>query len=190
MIKENSEDAYSLMIDKYMPIIKRIADDYLKQYANLNMDREELIQEGIMGLINAINSFVERKNCIFYTYAILLIRREMMKHIRTCSRGKNLILTLSKSIYDDVYENELFFEDTLYRKQDLVEEEVLSNYYDSLLYYFKYKLDNNNSLIYELKINNFSNGEIAKLLSLSYKKVDNNWRLIKKKLLVYLQDKI
>ncbi|MBR4261893.1 MAG: sigma-70 family RNA polymerase sigma factor [Bacilli bacterium] len=175
------------MIEKYSPIIKKQADMFIKKYPNLNMDKDELIQEGILGLINAIDSFTERRNCIFYTYAVLLIKREMLKHIKKCSCSKNLVLTLSKSISESVYENELFLEDTIYSKKDLVEEVVLSNYYERLLNNFKYELSIKESPIYELRINNFSNKEISILLDLPYKSVDNNWRSIKKKLLDYIQ---
>ncbi len=190
MIEEKSEDAYYLMIDKYIPIIKSMADVCMKKYPSYNMDKDELIQEGILGLLNAINSFTERRNCIFYTYALVLIKREMYKHIKKCSRGKNLILTLSKSISDDIFENELFLEEALYDKKDLVEEKVLSNYYESLIYNFKYELSSKDSTIYELKVNNFSNKEISLLLAIPYKSVDNSWRIIKKKLVNYIQERI
>ena len=154
------------------------------------MDRDELIQEGTLGLLSAVDSFSERKNCIFYTYAILLIKREMLKYMKKCSCSKHLILTLSKSISEVVFDNELYLEDTIYNNKDLVEEKVLSNYYEELLYYFKYELSYKESSIYELRINNFSNKEISILLDLSYKTVDNNWRLIRKKLLDYIQQRI
>jgi RNA polymerase sporulation-specific sigma factor len=190
MIGEKSEDAYYLMINKYIPIIKNAADLCIKKYPSYNMDKEELIQEGIIGLINAINSFTENKNCIFYTYALVLIKREMYKHITRCSRGKNLILTLSKSMQETLCDDELFFEDTLYCKKDLVEEEVLAKYYEEIIYNFKYELDGKASSIYELKMNNFNTREISILLELSYKSVDNSWRIIKKKLVNYIQEKI
>ena len=175
------------MINKYNPIIKKQADIFIKKYPSLNMDRDELVQEGTLGLINAIDSFSERRNCIFYTYAILLIKREMIKHTKRCSCSKNLILTLSKSFSESVFENELYLEDTLFEKKDLVEEKVLSNYYEQILNAFKYELKLKEALIYELRINNFSNKEISILLDLPYKSVDNNWRLIKIKLLEYIQ---
>ena len=189
LIGEKNEDAYTLVINKYNPIIKKQADLFIKNYSNLNMDRDELIQEGILGLINAVDSFTERRNCIFYTYAILLIKREMLKYVKKCSSSKNLILTLSKSISETVFDNDLYLEDMLYTKKDLVEENVLSNYYEQLLYEFKYELSYKESPIYELRINNFSNKEISTLLDLSYKSVDNNWRTIKKKLIYYLQQR-
>ena len=61
MISEKNEDAYSIMIDKYQPLISKYAEQYYQKYDNRGIEKEELIQEGILGLINATISVIMSK---------------------------------------------------------------------------------------------------------------------------------
>jgi RNA polymerase sporulation-specific sigma factor len=187
MISENNEEAYSLMLEKYQPMITKYADYYLNKYDSQGLEKDELIQEGTIGLINAINYYMEKENCIFYTFANIIIRREMERYIKKTLRYKQQILTNATSIQDIIVNDDICLEDTLYKEVDLVE--MISNdlYYKRVLYNFKYELTDTQSQIYELRLNNFSNKEISKLLDLNYKTVDNCIRLMKEKFKKYIQ---
>ena len=190
MISENNEEAYSLMINKYRPLIVKYADYYFQKYNNRGIDKEELIQEGIIGLINAISSYVIQDKCIFYTFANLVIKREMERYIKKNMRNKHLILTNATSISEPIGNDDLVIEDTIYRSCDKVEEICDDNYYRKILYEFKYELSPIQSQVFELRLNNFSNKEIAVLLDVNYKSVDNSIRLMKLKFKNYIQEKI
>ena len=58
------------------------------------------------------------------------------------------------------------------------------------MYNFKYELPEVQSQIYELRLNNFTNKEIAKLLDITYKRVDNSIRLMKIKFKNYIQSNL
>ena len=187
MISENNEDAYSIMVEKYQPIIIKYADYYLNKYNSQGIEKDELIQEGTIGLINAINFYMEKENCLFYTFANLVIRREMERYIKKNLRYKQQVLTNASSIHDIVANDDIHLEDTIFKETDLVE--MISNeiYYQNILYNFKYELTNTQSQIYEMRLNNFSNKEISKLLDINYKTVDNCIRLMKEKFKKYIQ---
>lgn len=187
MIGENNEDAYSLMIDKYQPLINKYADYYYRQYNNRGIEKDELVQEGIVGLINAINFYMNQDKCIFYTFAKLVIKREMERYIKRTMRNKQLILTTATSFSEPIGLDDLVIEDTLYNINDNVETIVNDNFYRKLLYDFKYELSFLQSQIYELRLNNFSNKEIAVLLDINYKSVDNCLRIMKSKFKNYIQ---
>ena len=55
---------------------------------------------------------------------------------------------------------------------------------------FKYELSDRQALVYELKFNNFTNKEIASLLDLNYKSVDNALKLIRQKIRKYISREI
>lgn len=190
MISENSEDAYSLMIDKYQPLIRKYADYYMRRYKSYGIEVDELIQEGTIGLINAINSYMNQDKCIFYTFANLIIRREMSRYIKKNMRNKHLVLTNAISMAEEIGVDDLLIEETLYKEEGLVEFLSEEQYYSTLLYKFKYELSDIQSMIYELRLNNFSNKEIAVLLDITYKNVDNSIRLIKNKFKNYIQSKL
>lgn len=187
MISENDEDAYSMMLDKYQPLISKYADYYIKKCDNPGIEREELIQEGTIGLINAINYYMEKEDCLFYTFANLVIKREMERYIKKNMRYKQQILTNATSIHEVIVNRDIRLEDTLFKELDLVE--MISNdiYYKKVLYDFKYELSNTQSQVYELRLNNFSNKEISILLDINYKSVDNCIRLMKEKFKKYIQ---
>jgi len=187
MISENNEDAYSLMIEKYRPLIIKHANYYLKKYDNKGIELDELIQEGTIGLINAISAYMEQDKCIFYTFANLIIKREMERYIKKNMRNKHLILTSATSMSELIGVDNLSLEDTLYNEIDNIETIINDKFYQKILYEFKFELSDIQSQIYELRYNNFSNQEIAKLLDISYKSVDNSIRLMKIKFKNYIQ---
>lgn len=190
MISENNENAYGIMVDKYTPLIKKYASFYLKKYPNIRLDKDELIQEGTVGLINAVNSFQLNKNVIFYTFATLIIKREMARYIKNKLSFKNLMISSSYSLDEPLKDDDLFFSDVIYQDKDLVERQVISNSYEIILYNFKYELNDIQGQIYELRLNNFSNREISILLDIKYKSVDNSMRTIRNKLDNYLKRNI
>jgi RNA polymerase sporulation-specific sigma factor len=187
MISENDENAYSMMIDKYQPLINKYADYYIYRYNNHGIEKEELIQEGTIGLISAINNYAEKEDCIFYTFANLVIKREMERYIKKSMRYKQQILTNATSINETVFNEEIILEDTLFNEVDLVENISSEIYYRQVLYRFKYELTSLQAQVYELRLNNFSNKEISVLLDINYKSVDNCIRLTKEKFKKYIQ---
>jgi RNA polymerase sporulation-specific sigma factor len=190
MISESNEDAYSLMLDKYHPLVLKHAEYYVNMYNNRGIEKEELIQEGTIGLINAINAYMNQEDCIFYTFANLLIKREMERYIKKNMRNKQLILTSSVSIFESIGIDDLVLEDTLFDIADSVESIIEDTYYRKVLYDFKFELNDIQSQIYELRLNSFSNKEISILLDIKYKTVDNCIRLMKIKFKNYIQRKI
>lgn len=190
MISENDEDAYSIMLEKYQPIINKYAEYYHQKCNNRGIEKEELIQEGRIGLINAINCYISKENCIFYTFALLVIKREMERYIKKNMRNKQLILTSAISINEIVVNDELSLEDTLFKDIDMVEPTFNDVYYKKLLYEFKYELSDLQSLVYELRLNNFNNKEISILLDTNYKTIDNCIRLMKEKFKKYIQKNV
>ena len=190
MISENNEDAYSLMIDKYQPLVQKCAVHYYNHYYQYGVEKDELLQEGNLGLINAIKFYNKSDKCLFYTFAIVVIKREMERHIKRNLRYKHRVLTNATSLNDTIGYGDLVIEDTLYNINDNVERIIDDKYYWQILYEFKFELSDFQSQVFELRLNNFSNREIATLLDVTYKRVDNAIRLIKQKFKSYIQIKI
>jgi len=121
--QENDEQEYSsdLMIDEDMVELAKygdsIAQEYLinkyknfvrakaRSYFLIGADREDIIQEGMIGLFKAIRDFKGDKLSSFRAFAELCITRQIITAIKTATRKKHIPLnsyvSLNKPIYDE-----------------------------------------------------------------------------------------
>lgn len=181
LVGENNEEVYNSIYAKYKPLIHKMAKTLCENYKSALVEYDDLFQEGMYGLNNAIKNFNGKSGSLFYTLAKLCISREMNGYITKMLRGKNIILSSAVS-FDTPITNGFVVEDTLYSHDDSVEFKFESIEMEKYMLDLKYELKDEYMPVYELKLNGFSNAAIANLLDLRYKDVDNYLRSIKKTL--------
>lgn len=180
LINDDNEMAYGIIFSKYKPIISHFARELRNKFYNIGVEYDDLYQEGMIGLNEAIKKYNTNNSNTFYTLAILCIKREMQRLIIHSTRGKNILLNNAKSIDDFIFDNGLTLEETIYDERQIIDFYLKeSNFYEYFLN-IKYKLNVRYMPIFELKINGFSNTEISILLDIPYKRVDNALYNIKK----------
>ena len=182
LVGENNEEVYNSIYAKYKPLIHRMAKTLCENYKSALVEYDDLFQEGMYGLNNAIKSFNGKSGSLFYTLAKLCISREMNGYVAKMLRGKNMILSSAVSFDTPISKNGFVVEDTLYSHDDSVELQFESIEMEKYILDLKYELKDEYMPVYELKFNGFSNAAIATLLDLRYKDVDNYLRSIKKTL--------
>lgn len=182
LVGENNEEVYNSIYAKYKPLIHRMAKTLCEKYKSVLVEYDDLFQEGMYGLNNAIKSFNGKSGSLFYTLAKLCISREMNGYVAKMLRGKNMILSSAVSFDTPISKNGFVVEDTLYSHDDSVELQFESIEMEKYILDLKYELKDEYMPVYELKLNGFSNAAIANLLDLRYKDVDNYLRSIKKTL--------
>lgn len=182
LVGENNEEVYNSIYAKYKPLIHRMAKTLCENYKSALVEYDDLFQEGMYGLNNAIKSFNGKSGSLFYTLAKLCISREMNGYVAKMLRGKNMILSSAVSFDTPISKNDFVVEDTLYSHDDSVELQFESIEMEKYILDLKYELKDEYMPVYELKLNGFSNAAIANLLDLRYKDVDNYLRSIKKTL--------
>lgn len=182
LVGENNEEVYNSIYAKYKPLIHRMAKTLCENYKSALVEYDDLFQEGMYGLNNAIKSFNGKSGSLFYTLAKLCISREMNGYVAKMLRGKNMILSSAVSFDTPISKNDFVVEDTLYSHDDSVELRFESIEMEKYILDLKYELKDEYIPVYELKLNGFSNAAIANLLDLRYKDVDNYLRSIKKTL--------
>lgn len=100
-------DALDFLISKYRLFVKAKA----RSYFLVGADREDIIQEGMIGLYKAIRDFKEDKLASFRAFAELCITRQIITAIKTATRQKHIPLnsyvSLDKPIYDEDSERTL-----------------------------------------------------------------------------------
>lgn len=174
-----NEDANEIMIYKYRPLTVNLAKKLIK-YCNGGIDLNDLIQEGLVGLNEAINSFREDKETNFGTYAKLCIERRMYSLVKSTRTYKNKILNESISLEDEDETNiDRFLIDNSNNPSDMVEE---NDYQENILIELSKQLTDLEKQVFELKKNDFNYKEIAEILDKDPKVIDNTIQRIKTKL--------
>lgn len=180
LIGENDEDAYNELNNKYNRVIKNIAKRIYNNSKYYGFELDDICQIGSYGLYKAVEMFDEKQGVLFYTYAISVITKEIMTFIRNYSRDKHNILSdstsMNKQIDDDGKSMENFIVNCDNISDDFNNFEISKKIID-----VKHDLPFIHSLVFELRLNNFSNKEITILLDIGYKKLDNILRYIKAK---------
>ena len=74
---------------------KSLVNQIARKYFLLGGDRDDVLQEGMIGLFNAINSYDEKKNDNFKNYASRVVEREIINAIRKENTRKNSVLNSS-----------------------------------------------------------------------------------------------
>lgn len=183
LISENTSEAYDAVFEKYSPAINYFSKKYLNMVAGKGIDENDLYQEGMIGLNEAINNYREQKNIKFSTFAFTCIQRKMFSAIKNVNRQKHKILNDSYSL-DYKYNEELDFSSNLLCATSSSVEDLLVDREHNDIFRSKLKkeLTPFENEVYELKINNFSNEEIASMLSRTYKSIESVLRRIRIKI--------
>lgn len=181
LISENNEAAYNDIFSKYNNIIMIEAKKFYNKCRYLGISLDDIYQAGLYGFSLAISNFNENEGVLFYTCAITFITREIQTFIRNSGRQKHNVLSDCISLDKTIDEDGNTMDNLIDSGFDMIKQ--YSDYQNTKrLLEFKHDLPFLYSLIYELRINNFSNKEISMLLDIKYKAVDNAMRYIKNKL--------
>lgn len=171
MIRENDEDARDLMLQKYLPIIKKLASKFYELYKGNGADYDDFVQEGLISLNRAINSFGEANNTLFYTYAITCINRHLITYCRNITSKKHMVLNLSEREEETLFS----FKDNNNVERDFLFREVEKEFIE-----FKNSFDFLDSNIFELRFNGFGYKEISTLLDIPISMVDSKLMKIRR----------
>ncbi len=181
MIYEKNEDAESLLYKVYYDLIKYKAYKYVYIGRKVGLDIEDLIQEGYIGLSQAILDFRDDREAIFSTFANLCIEREIQSCILKAQRKKHSILNESFSIDQEVVEGSDLSQviSTIDASPDLVVLSMLSEKKDLKKIFAK--LTAMEKKVFILKYKGFNYQEIAKIMNKQPKAIDNAIQRIKRK---------
>ncbi len=178
-IAEGNEDANNILIEKYKPLITKMATKVLPYCRSNGLELSDLVQEGMIGLNHAVERYHEQGNILFYTYARLCIQRKMISVVVGSNRGKNKILNESVS-YDDDESNLI---KVLKDNNPSPEEVILDLEFEKdLIDRIKLELTTLENQVFELLISGFERQEIANLLDKDKKAIENAIQRIKVKI--------
>ncbi len=165
---------------------KNIVRGKARPYFLVGADRDDLIQEGMIGLFKAIRDFSDEKNSSFRPFAEICITRQILTAIKQATRNKHKPLnsydSLYESVYDDGSEKQLM--DMIESRTALDPEElyIKQELHESLMQTVEKSLTDYERAVLDGFLDGRSYSEIAAELGHSTKSVDNALQRIRKKL--------
>ncbi len=178
--KNGDNESFEMLLKKY--------EKYLyistKNYYLADGDRDDLIQEGMIGLLKGIKSFDFDKETSFKTFVLMCMRRQIITAIKNSNAKKNQILNTTYLSDEENIDDKIYIE-----KSSNAEERYL---YKELMEEFeKYSSEHFSSLEKEVLnylIKGYNYGEIAERIGKSNKVVDNTYQRIKTKVKNWLRE--
>lgn len=190
-VAENNEDAINIMHKKYEPIVIGMAKEYFSNNTNLGLEINDLIQEGRVGLNNAINTYSDAKETLFFTYALTCIEKKMQSALVAAKRNKNKILNESISIEKMTTEIQVDYIKSLSDGNVFNPEKLVINKLEQkeLQEEINKILTRREKEVFDLKMCGFDYKEIALKLGKEPKQVDNALQRIKVKINTLLKER-
>lgn len=168
--EKHSKELLNLIIIKYKSMVEVIATKYI----NSPMEKDDLIQEGMIGLLAAINSYDENKKASFTTYSKRCIDNSIQSALRKVSRMKDIPQNNLVSLEDETADTPY----NLSAEDEFLAKESVSNL-SKALYEDLSKFENE---VLRLYMTGFSYNQIAEKLDKNPKAIDNAIQRIRKKL--------
>ena len=180
-IKEGDEHALSFLIEKY----KDLVNSKVGKYFIIGAERDDIVQEGMIGLYKAIKGFDSCKQNTFKTFANICIERQLITAIKSSNRQNhmplNSYLSLNTAAYNDDDSSELietFEVDTI---EDPLDTIMKKEYYNELQNTMHKSLSKFEENVLERYMQGESYEIIAKKLDAPVKSIDNAIQRIRKK---------
>ena len=182
LAKEHDSTASDELYHRYKNIVRGKA----RPYFLVGADRDDLIQEGMIGLFKAIRDYDSAKNRSFRPFAEMCVTRQILTAIKQATRIKHRPLNKYESLYQSVYDED--------SERQLVDVIGMSSALNPEELYIKQELNRAleqaiESALTDLEravLERFLDGrpysEIAAELGHSVKSVDNALQRIRKKL--------
>lgn len=115
LMEDGDNKARDILIEHNLRLVVFLA----KKYENTNVDLEDLVSIGTIGLIKGINTFSRDKNIKLATYASCCIDNEILMYLRKTKKLKTEV-SIEASLSYDSEGNELHLEDVIGTDKDIV----------------------------------------------------------------------
>lgn len=180
-IRKGDLKAQNYLLEKYRNLVNMKSNRFFL----VGAETDDMVQEGMIGLFKAIQSFDLEKNNSFKTFANLCIERQLITAIKTSNRQKHMPLNSSFSLNTSAYDEN---DDT--SVMEVLDTKFVEDPLDTItkkeyLEFIESKIDKNLSLFEKQVLNRYIQGEtyvdIASKLNSPVKSIDNAIQRIRKK---------
>lgn len=170
--------AMDVLLKKYAFLVRKRANGLFL----IGADKDDLIQEGMIGLFKAVISYNEEKDASFDTFASLCINRQMISAIRGANRYKHKLLNEYISIYSDENQQETQYAvsipDNKFNPENIITQEETMEH---ILSKISGRLSKMESDVFDLLIEGQTITFMCKTLEKDAKSIDNAIQRVKNK---------
>ena len=182
--REGDEEAERILLERYKPLVlARARASYL-----CGGDREDLVQEGMLGCYKAVLGFDAERHISFTAFADLCVRRQIYSAVKSAARKKNEPLNNSVSLDMPLKESgpedtiAAFFCDAEADPENMV---LGREGFEEICRTIETSLSRMEKKVLALYMDGLPYQTIADTLGVQLKSVDNAIQRVKKKLEVY-----
>lgn len=183
IIQNKDTNALNCLMDRYNDVVNMKASKFFI----IGAEREDIIQEGMIGLYKAVQSFDLHKQNSFKTFANMCIERQLITAVKNSNRQKHIPLNSSLSLNSAAYEEneDISVMEVLDTKivEDPLDIITKKEYYNSI----NKQIDESLSDFEKQVLNQYKQGKsyatIAQCLNIKVKSVDTAIQRIRKKAL-------
>ncbi len=182
LAQQGDSHALDYVLQKYRNFVRAKS----RTYFLIGADREDIIQEGMIGLYKAVRDYKPDSGASFRSFADLCITRQIITAIKTATRQKHMPLnsyvSLNKPVYDEENENTLL--ESVFEKHHLDPEEIMINRerFDFIEEKLSVVLSKYETAVLKEYLAGKSYSDIAQDLGKTEKSIDNALQRIKKKI--------
>ncbi|MBP3891217.1 MAG: sigma-70 family RNA polymerase sigma factor [Solobacterium sp.] len=181
MHRLGSEEALKQIFSLYQPVVRNIVQQLIKKMKRLEIYEEDMIQEGLIAISQAIDTFRYDRNCSFGSFLYMIVHRKLCSYLRYYSskRTPQPHNTLSLSQFVSEYGVEYDF----IPNANPFNDPEFSLYYNEGRMRIQEKmasLTQKERDTLKMWIENKSYKEASEALNISYKAYDNRLQRLKK----------
>lgn len=170
--------AMDVLLKKYAFLVRKRANGLFL----IGADKDDLIQEGMIGLFKAVISYNEDKDASFDTFASLCINRQMISAIRGANRYKHKLLNEYIPIYSEENQQETQYAvsipDNKFNPENIITQEETIEH---ILSKISSRLSKMESDVFDLLIEGQTITFMCKTLEKDAKSIDNAIQRVKNK---------
>lgn len=172
LAQEGNEDANNLIYNVFKPLIVKKAKNAIFGMHNRGVDIDDIMQEGYIGLEEAIKNYSQDADTSFYTFAMICIERQISNYVRGINNNKGKILNEAVIIdegIEKIIPDNTDIENSVVGKDYNIK--LINNIWPTLTYFEKKVLD--------LKLDDYSLDEMSQILKKDKKAIYNAIQRIK-----------
>lgn len=182
MVRDGHDNALDFLLNKYKALVEKKS----KSYFLIGAGRDDIIQEGMIGLFKAVRDYRDDKMASFYSFADLCVTRQMITAVKASTRQKhmplNSYISLNKPVFEEDNDKTAFLDrmpsSKIINPEDLFIGQESAGIIELELSKRLSKLEKQ---VLQLYVDGITYVEIADILNRSIKSIDNALQRIKKK---------
>lgn len=177
--RELKNQIMTFLLEKYKPLVLKLSNAFYL----IGGDQNDLIQEGMIAMYQAVTKYVAGKNTKFSTFATMCINRDLIDATKRAGTEKNRLLNEAVSLTSEADEDGFSMAEKIEDLDAAIPEKAFFQQAERKLFFERLdkKLSRMERQVLAMFLSGMSYTEIAKVLDKTPKSIDNAFQRIRQK---------